>query len=427
MIREFVILGGGSAYTPGLLQALIQHRDSLGLARVRLYDTHREHLDLVGRLGAAMARSTGASFTVETAPGLDAALEGAEVVLNSTRPGGLEARRLDETIPLELGMPGQETVGPGGFFFALRSVPEALRVAATLDRVAPGALLLNYTNPSNIVTQALVDRGGVRVLGLCDQSAEDLHDLAQALGRPGASVAFRCNGLNHATWYSEITFEGHALPDPLPDLAPPPGLDAEHRLRFELALAVAREHPGHWPNSYLPYYLAPDRFVRLSREQGPRTDAILAKLPEYYAHFRQEAGREQPELRLHRGSAGFGDLAVTVLQALGNPAGGTLVLNAENQGMTELFAPTTVVEAQVRLGAQGLVRMPAPGLPQDFARRLAQLETYQRLAAVAARSGEERDALRALEANPLVDSGPRALALWKLARPRYGDLLKGRP
>ena len=189
-MKEFVILGGGSAYTPGLLQALIHQGDSLGLTRVRLYDTDAEHLELVGRLGQAMARSAGVHFTVETADTLEAAVRGADAVLNSTRPGGFAARRIDETLPLSLGIPGQETVGPGGFFFALRSVPEALRVADTLEKVAPQALLLNYTNPSNIVTQALVNRGGVRVLGLCDQSDEDLHDLAHALGVAGQPSTF---------------------------------------------------------------------------------------------------------------------------------------------------------------------------------------------------------------------------------------------
>jgi 6-phospho-beta-glucosidase len=423
LIRDFVILGGGSAYTPGLLQALIHHRASLGLARVRLYDTHAEHLDLVGRLGKAMARSAGAGFTVETVSSLGAALVGAEVVLNSTRPGGLAARRLDETIPLALGIPGQETVGPGGFFFALRSVPEAMRLADTLEAEAPDALLLNYTNPSNIVTQALVDRGGVRVLGLCDQSEEDLHDLAQALHRPLEPRAFRCNGLNHATWYSDVDLGGNPLADLPAALPAPEGLDGEHRLRFELSLELARTTPGYWPNSYLPYYLAPERFVRLSREQGPRTDVILRSLPDYYAHFREEADQEIPRLRFHRGSSGFGDLAVTVLRALGAKEPATLVLNVENRGITDQFSATTVVESRSGLSAAGLERREAPALPPGQADLLLRLEAYQRLAAEAARSGDEPLILKALEANPLVGTRSQAAALWDLARERYGPLL----
>lgn len=423
MIRDFVILGGGSAYTPGLLQALIQEGPELGLERVRLHDTHAEHLALVGRLGMAMARSAGASFRVETAPRLETALEGADGVLNSTRPGGFEARRIDETLPLELGIPGQETVGPGGFFFALRSIPEALRVADVMAAVAPEALLLNYTNPTNLVTQALVDRGGVRVLGLCDQSEEDLQTLARALGGAEGLVPFRCNGLNHATWYSGLGFPAGEMARLLEGLEAPPELDAEHRLRFELSTDFARENPGFWPNSYLPYYRAPERFVALSRAQGPRTDAILARLPDYYAHFREEAEQDRPNLRFHRGSSGFGDLAVTVLRALRDEGGATLVLNVENCGATAHFAATTVVETRVRLHAGGWERLPAPELPSGGVALLEQLETYQRRAAQVASTGEVNAIPEALAANPLVGTLSRARALWGLAQRRYGALL----
>ncbi|MFT6589862.1 MAG: 6-phospho-beta-glucosidase [Rhodoferax sp.] len=423
MIKEFVILGGGSAYTPGLLQALIAHGSRLGLTRVRLYDTHTEHLELVGRLGSAMARSAGASFTVETAPNLVAALTGADVVLNSTRPGGFAARRIDETLPLSLGIPGQETVGPGGFFFALRSVPEALNLADTMALHAPDALLLNYTNPSNIVTQALVDHGRVRVLGLCDQSDEDLQALAQALGRPQAAYTFRCNGLNHATWYSDIQLDGVALTD-LPEHLPiPQDMNEEHQLRFALSLEMARKTPGYWPNSYLPYYQAPEQFVALARTQGPRSDAIVARLPSYYAHFREEADKEHPQLRHHRGTAGFGDLAVTVITALQAKRGATLVLNVENQGTTPLLAPNTVMEARGQLNASGWTRAAAPDLPAGQLPLLHQLESYQHLAAEAARTGVEATILQALTANPLVGNPARAAALWALARKQYGALL----
>lgn len=423
MIKEFVILGGGSAYTPGLLQALIQQGSALGLNRVRLYDTHAEHLELVGRLGQAMARSASAGFRIETAHSLASALQGADAVLNSTRPGGFEARRIDETLPLNLDIPGQETVGPGGFFFALRSVPEALRVAATLAEVAPEALLLNYTNPSNIVTQALVDAGYERVLGLCDQSEEDVHDLAAALGHTDAPISFVCNGLNHATWYSDLRFGAHVFDGFAADLQAPPGLNAEHRLRFELSRDMALATPGYWPNSYLPYYTAPARFVALARAQGPRSDAITARLPSYYAHFREEADKVQPQLRHHRGTTGFGDLAVLVIQALKGEAGTPLVLNVPNCGSTPQFGSNTVVETRGRLGAHGWERRQAPAVPTQHLALLQRLESYQHLAAEAARSGQATAIVRALAANPLVGGQARAQALWDLARVQYGKLL----
>lgn len=415
------ILGGGSAYTPGLLQALILHAAELPLKTVRLYDTDAGRLAIVARLGAAMARNAGA-FKVELADSLETAIRGADLILNSTRPGGLAARRIDETLPLEFGIPGQETVGPGGFFFALRSVPEALRVAAMVQALAPQAVILNYTNPSNIVTQALADRGGVNVIGMCDQSDEDLQAIVHALGARG-TYAFRCNGLNHATWYSEILIGGAPLADISAPLAAPPEYDEEHRLRFEFSLALARENPGYWPNSYLPYYLFPAAFVEQARRVGPRSDVVAASLARYYAHFEAEAQSAAPQLRWYRGSAGFGDLAVTVIRALASHTPQELVLNLPNRGATPAFAIDTVIETRVRVSRAGIERIAAPPLPASFDALAAQLEQYQRLTAKAAAGGNTEALVAALAANPLVGLESVAARMLARARATYGALL----
>ncbi|NDP40745.1 MAG: hypothetical protein GZ093_18770 [Rhodoferax sp.] len=420
-METLTILGGGSAYTPGLLQALIAHAGELPLKTVRLYDTDARHLAIVARLSRAMARHADA-FKVEVADTLEAAIQGADLVLNSTRPGGLAARRIDETLPLEFGIPGQETVGPGGFFFALRSVPQALRVAATMQALAPQAVLLNYTNPSNIVTQALVDWGGVNVIGMCDQSDEDLQAICHALGRL-QRYAFRCNGLNHATWYKDIFIDGAPLSDIPELLAAPTDYDEEHKLRFEFSLAMARENPGYWPNSYLPYYLFPDAFVAQARRVGPRSDVVAASLDKYYAHFEAEGKSATPQLRIYRGSAGFGDLAVTVIRALASSTTHELVLNLPNQGATSAFAADTVIETRVRVSRAGIERTAAPALPGSFTGLAAQLERYQRLTARAAAGGSREALVAALAANPLVGQVSVAARMLERAQAIYGTLL----
>jgi 6-phospho-beta-glucosidase len=417
------VLGGGSAYTPGLLQALIAHAAVLPLHTVRLYDTDAARLDVVARLGAGMARSAGAPFKVEPAHSLEDAVRGASLVLNSTRPGGLAARRIDETLPLEFDIPGQETVGPGGFFYALRSVPEALRVAAAMHALAPGAVLLNYTNPSNIVTQALADQGKVAVIGMCDQSDEDLQALAQALGLDGQPAA-RCNGLNHATWYSELAVAGKPLAALPATLAAPAEFDEEHQLRFSYALALAREQPpGHWPNSYLPYYLYPRAFVEQARRVGPRSDVVAASLQRYYDHFAEQAARAEPELAMYRGAAGFGDLAVNVIRALAAERPRELVLNLPNRGATDAFAADCVIETRVRLSRHGIERLPAPALPASFAPLAGQLERYQRLSARAAAGTALAPRVAALAANPLVGDAALAARMLERARASYGALI----
>jgi 6-phospho-beta-glucosidase len=423
-METLTILGGGSAYTPGLLQALIANANALPLKTVRLYDTDAERLAIVGRLTAAMAKPAGA-FRVLVVDSLEAAVEGVDLVLNSTRPGGLAARRIDETLPLAFDIPGQETVGPGGFFFALRSVPEALRLARAVRTLAPGARILNYTNPSNIVTQALVDQGGVDVIGMCDQSDEDLQAVCQALGRP-EHYHFRCNGLNHATWYSDVQIDHAPIGELAKSLAPPDAYDAEHKLRFAYSLRLARENPGYWPNSYLPYYLFPQEFAALARRVGPRSDVVAASLDRYYTHFAEQADRPVPALRWFRGSAGFGDMAVTVIRALASPTPIELVLNLPNQGSTTAFAADTVVETRVRVSSAGIERQVAPPLPPSFNGLAGQLEHYQRLTARAAAGDNPAARVAALAANPLV--GQLALAGRMLQRgvDAYGDLLPQR-
>jgi len=414
----FTILGGGSAYAPGLIAALIHHRERIALTEVRLFDIDRARLDVVARLAAGMARG---QFVVRAMESLDRAISGSDAILNSTRPGGLEARQKDEEVPVSLGIPGQETVGPGGFFFALRSVPAALEVADMIERLAPKAWLLNYTNPTNIVTQALVTHGGVRVLGLCDQSDGDLHVLGEAVsGKAPSRISFLSTGTNHGTWYSSIAFDDQPFPAVPSEFHSVEHHDEEHAIRFSRSIELAREVAGSglWPNSYLPYYTHPADFVALSQRIGSRAAVILEKLPTYYRHFEEEAAKDEPALRHHRGGSNFGDMAVEVLAALTRPAGQRLVLNIPNLGAAPGYDPDTVVETVISLTPKGVVRLPGPVIPSAFASLHTRMERYQREAAIAAAGTDRSRWIAALALNPLVGSEEVAA---KLIDARLGE------
>jgi 6-phospho-beta-glucosidase len=262
------------------------------------------------------------------------------------------------------------------------------------------------------------------VIGLCDQSDEDLGALAEALGVPGAKADFTCNGLNHATWYAEVRLNGAPLVLPA-SIRAPDHFDEEHKLRFQCSLELARaasvDGAPVWPNSYVPYYTHPQLFVAHSRKVGPRSQVILDSLEGYYRHFAEEAARERPELKHHRGSAGFGDMAVHTLAALGSEDGARLVLNAPNAGTTSQLAQGTVMEAAGRLSAHGLERPPAPDYPKAFLPLLRRLEEYQLLTAkVAAGGASLAEAADALAANPLVPERAVAVAMLERARALYG-------
>jgi 6-phospho-beta-glucosidase len=240
--------------------------------------------------------------------------------------------------------------------------------------------------------------------------------------------AFRSNGLNHATWYSDIKVDGAPLPDLAGPLVAPAEYDDEHKLRFGFSLALARENPGYWPNSYLPYYLHPAAFVEQARAVGPRSDVVAASLPAFYAHFEEEGQRAVPNLRMYRGSAGFGDLAVTVIRALSSSTAHELVLNLPNQGASTAFADDTVIETRVRVSSAGIERLPAPQLPASFELLAAKLERYQRLTAQAAADASAANnaaLVAALAANALVGNEELAAQMLSRARTSYGALLPG--
>lgn len=422
---NFTIIGGASAYVPGLVQALTLNASALNLDKVTLYDIDEQRLEIVAKLCARLAETNNAGFHVAAETSLADALVGTDIVLNSSRPGGLECRRIDETLPLSFGIPGQETVGPGGFFFALRSIPEALKLASEMAKSAPRATLLNYTNPSNIVTQALVDSGFESVVGLCDQAYEDLEALAASMQAELEPLKFDCLGLNHASVYSSISFGGTAVNSIPMNLIPPNDLDQDHQLRFEVSARWAKEHPGMWPNSYLAYYFSPDDFVRLAKTHGPRTDVILQSIPKYYEHFQQELKKNTPHLRLFRGSTGFGDLAVHVLKALREETPVGLVLNLKNNETCEIFAEDSVIEVSAVVRESNTEKQPpsAP-VPEDILPLLRRLENYQRATAQAAINPSTARLIEALSENPLVPSKEVAAKMIESAAHHYGSSIE---
>ncbi len=423
MIETFTIVGGASAYAPGLVAALIHHANTLHLKEVRLYDIDERRLEIVSRLCDKMALAADCGFRVTATLDLVEAVKDVDAVLNSSRPGRFEGRKKDEDLPLEFDIPGQETVGPGGFFFGLRSVPEALKLASAMDSFAPKAMLLNYTNPTNIVTQALNDRCFSRVVGMCDQSDHDVAVLAKVLGRDSKDVMFDCHGLNHATWYAKLTAGGEPLILANESLTTPQDYDNEHKLRFEESVKLGKEFPGYWPNSYLPYYTAPARFVDLFRKEGTRTEHILKTLDSFYDHFEEEGRKEIPDLKRHRGNADFGDMAMRVVQALDDENGVSLVLNVPNRGHSKVFDGETVVEVRCQFGKNRLERGDAPELPAGQRDMLLRLEEYQREAAEASVNGSESACIKALTKNPQVSSAYVAEKMMVRAREVYGPML----
>src|SRR6266540_2649892 len=193
---------------PGVIRGLLGRAADLAGSQLVLHDLDGGRLDLMRRLAARMIAAAGADLEIRAERELRPALDGADFVFTTFRLGGMRARHLDESIPLRHGVVGQETAGPGGFLMACRSVPVLLEIASVLEETAPRAWIVNYTNPTNIVIDAVLRHSGARIVGLCDQHAGDLELWAGLLGWPAEDLEADWIGLNHATWAERVRLDG---------------------------------------------------------------------------------------------------------------------------------------------------------------------------------------------------------------------------
>lgn len=413
MAPKIAIIGGGSAYAPGLINAFIQNADAFDGAELALMDIAAAELDIVHQLGRKMAAAAGANLHITATTDQAAAVEGAGYVLTTFRQGGFEARHLDETIPLRYNIIGQETIGPGGFFFAMRTLPVIKALLADIARLAPGAVLVNYTNPTQIVAEAVTHFSAVPCISICDQSSDDAKKLLHALDMPHAAVVLESIGLNHATWSTRFTIDGEdgvaVMLRHYDAVMAREDVSARVKRQFRLTAEY-----GRLPNSYLQYYYYREETVAEAQAQPmTRAQEILAALPGYYQHFREQIAAPIPRLTHVRGGAIFGDMAVEVLRGLAQGDGRIYTLNVPNRGALPALAPDRVVEVPARLERRGATPLVQDRLPSAVMGLLHMLAEYQWLAAEAIWHEDRRALVHALAANPLVLSLPLAEKLLK--------------
>ena len=406
---KIAIIGGGSAYAPGLVQAFAADAASFAGCELALMDVAGPELEIVQRLATRLLEKS--DLRVSATTDRVRAIEGADVVLTTFRQGGLAARHLDESVPLAFGVIGQETIGPGGFFFAMRTLSVIRAIAGEVAAHAPDALVVNYTNPTQIVAEALTRFTTVRSVAICDQTDDDRVHLAAALGLEPHAIELVSRGVNHATWSSTCRIAGEdggeriaAAADDLAARA-----DVAPRVRRQAALTRAF---GSVPNGYLPYYYYRDESVAEARAaQRTRAQTIAAELPAMYRHFAEQALAERPRLSGGRGGSVFGDFAVRVIRAFTSGGTATLTLNVANGGALPDLDPERIVEVPCRIEGGVATPLPQPRFASDTVGLIRMLADYQAAAAEAIWAGDPEALERALAANPLVVSLTQARAL----------------
>ncbi|GAA0210196.1 6-phospho-beta-glucosidase [Actinomadura nitritigenes] len=392
---KLTVIGGGSTYTPELVDGIARERAALPVSELVLADPDARRLELVGGLAARMLARAGHPAKVVATGDLDEAVDGAAVVLVQLRVGGQAARRVDETLPLECGCVGQETTGAGGLAKALRTVPVVLDIAERVAARAPDAWIIDFTNPVGIVTRALLDAGH-RAVGLCNVAIGVQRRAAALLDAAPERIALGHAGLNHLTWVRSIALDGRdVLPELLDgraaDLAAMSGLPAPFVRRL-----------GAVPSYYLRYFYEHDRVVREQRGAPTRAEEVAALERDLLALYADPALDTKPARLEERGGAYYSEAAVQLAVSLLTGRGDAQVVNVRNNGTLPFLDDRAVIEVPARITASGPVPLPVPPLEPLFSGLVAHVSGYEELALDAALRGGVDRVADALLAHPLV-------------------------
>ncbi len=446
-MRKVTIIGGGGVRTPLVIYGLAQAQQLLQIGQLTLYDVDEERVDTIARLGREILRRSNAGFEIRTSSRLEEAAEGADFVLSSIRVGGIAARARDERIAIENDLAGQETTGPAGVAMALRTIPVALQHARIVSRVAPAAWFINFTNPAGLITQALQQHTGLRVIGICDTPIELFHKIAAAAGETPGQMVFDYAGLNHLGWVRRVLLHGEDITERLLS-------DTEFLRRvyptglFDPQLIQTLRL---FPTEYLFFYYSQRKAhanqLRAGASRGEEigrlnedlfqvlASADAAQGLEAYRAYLWQRNASYMKIEAQAGSAfevakedydpfetatGYHRIALDVMTGLVSDRSRGVVVNVRNGEAIEDLEPDDVVEVPCDIDRDG-PRPRRTGRLPDSVRGLVQaVKAYERTTIQAAMTGSGSLAQLAMLEYPIIGQ-------WELAANLRTSLIDGDP
>jgi 6-phospho-beta-glucosidase len=391
---KLTVVGGGSTYTPELVDGFARLHETLPVTELVLVDPAADRLELVGGLARRIFARQGHPGRVVTTSDVDAGIDGADAVLLQLRVGGQAARNEDETWPLECGCVGQETTGAGGLAKALRTVPVVLDIAERVRRTNPDAWIIDFTNPVGIVTRALLSQGH-KAVGLCNVAIGFQRRFAQLLGVAPEQVSLDHVGLNHLTWERAVHVNGE---DMLPKLL------ADHvgDLAADWFPAELLSRLGVVPSYYLRYFYAHDEVVKELLSKPSRAAEVAALEKQLLDMYADPLLDEKPALLEQRGGAYYSEAAVALASSLLNNTGDVQVVNTLNNGTLPFLPDDAVIEVPAVVGADGAHPVDVRAVEPLFSGLISHVTAYEHLALDAALHGGSERVFDALLAHPLV-------------------------
>jgi 6-phospho-beta-glucosidase len=410
---KVVVLGGSGVATPQLAEAIVQNSERTQPLDLTLVGRSAGKLRKVAEV-ARMVIGNDPLLSISETTDVETALTGADYVINQIRVGGLEARAFDETFPMELGLPGEETVGPGGFANALRTIPVVLEYAHMIERICPTATLLTFVNPSSLVQYAITRYTDVKVIGLCDSPVTLIGNIATVLNAPVDELAVNYVGMHHFGWVTGVWWRGR---DVLPDL-----LERAAEVNRDVDPRIVQAI-GAIPGAYLNYIFHPNRMLAKKQGKRARAEELLELQDEILNDFDQSlTSGEEPTVLARRKARWYQAIIAPVLLALVETTYGQsqdrayrFIVNVVNGAALPWLPAEAIVELPTLLQS-GRVRPLAPGaVPPDVKALIQTNCTYEMLAVQAIVERDRDKALRALLMNPMIPTYDQAAAVLERA------------
>jgi len=435
MVKDLKIatIGGGSSYTPEIVEGFINKAISGELAIKELWlvdiPTGRNKLEIVGSLAKRMVAKAGNPFKIILTEDRRAAISGADFVTTQFRVGLLDARIRDERIPLKYGLIGQETNGAGGFAKAMRTIPVILDICRDIEELAPNTWLLNFTNPSGIITETVLKYSKVKVIGLCNVPIGVKMNIAKLLDVKSDRLFIEFAGLNHLVWGRRVFLDGKDVTQQvLEGLAD----DTNFAVRNIRPISWGKERLdqiGMVPCPYHRYYYMTDKMLEEELAdaapggKGVRGEVVKGVEAELFELYKDPDLAIKPPQLMQRGGAYYSDAAVNLMSAINNNKLDFHVVNVRNNGAIADLPDEVAVELNCIVGAQGATPLSVGHMPPQARGLMQQIKAFELLTIEAGVTGDYTTALRALAANPLVPHGKIAKQLLDEILEAYAEYL----
>ena len=397
------IVGAGSSYTPELIEGILKRSvDEMPIESIRLMDVNRERLDIMAGLSVRMLRHGGRDIELTSGTDLAEMLDGVDFVITQIRVGGMDGRYLDETIPPKYGMLGQETTGAGGMFKALRTIPQMLDIARTVERSAPDAFILNYTNPSGIITEAVTKHTNARIIGLCSGIPGIQKRLNEQLGPHYPDLKTYCVGLNHLGFVHRIVSAGKDVTrEALERLYAAD--DSEWTDNAEMDLGKLALLVDAVPISYVNYFLRRSQRLQEVKNAGEtRAQVVQQAENEVLAQAADDKTVTKPTALARRGGGGYSGVTFAFLSAIHNNTGEELPANVPNHGAVSGVDDDAVVEVICRVDRAGAMPLPVGEIPIAWRGLVQAVKAYETLTVEAAVKRSRKLVMQAAVNHPLM-------------------------